>query len=92
MSSAWARGSTRAWRRTRVLVLARDNYRCTLKIEGVCVGAASQAHHLHGRGSACLGCRADLPSHLSAACAPCNLRVGEPKSEGDPGCRPMTRW
>lgn len=95
MSEAWAGGSTRRWRRIRADVLRRDRYRCQLRIPGVCRVDAplfgGHVHHKHGKGR-CAGCAADQPDHLQAACAPCNLHVGEPKSQGDPPCKPMTRW
>lgn len=34
MSRSWAKGSTRAWRRTRAAVLTRDGHRCQLRLDG----------------------------------------------------------
>lgn len=84
MSRSWQGGSTRAWRRTRAAVLARDGYACRLRLDG-CEGTATHVHHTHGRSTT-----GDDPRYLMAACAPCNLRVGEPAP--DPPARPVTRW
>jgi 5-methylcytosine-specific restriction protein A len=37
-------GSTRAWRRTRKIVLERDDYRCQLNYPG-CLGEATEVDH-----------------------------------------------
>ena len=95
MSAGWKGGSTRAWRERRALVLAMARYRCQLRVPGVCVGTSDpmHVHHVHGKGSGCAGCRADRLDHLQAACAPCNLHVGDPtKGLIDPPCEPVTRW
>lgn len=86
MSKAWAKGSTRAWRRTRGLVLARDGYRCRLQLE-VCTGHATHVHHTQGR-----GVTGDDPRYLVAACRACNLAVGDPTKAADPKPEPRTRW
>lgn len=75
MSRAWASGSTRAWRRTRANVLARDGHRCRLKVYGVCTTVATHVHHTIAREIA-----GDDPRHLIAACRACNLHVGDPRS------------
>ncbi len=73
MSTAWAKGSTRAWRRLRARILHRDAYTCQLKLPGVCTGQATQVHHTVGRAIS-----GDDPAYLVAACAPCNLKTGQP--------------
>lgn len=85
MSRSWAGGSTRAWRRIRALVLARDGYRCRLKLPG-CTTVANQVHHTGAR-----EVTGDNPNHLVAACQHCNLAVGDPRSH-DPNPQPRTRW
>lgn len=103
MSKAWASGSTRAWRRIRAQVLARDRYRCRAHADGwcarkpgrhVCTGRADltgphagHAHHTHGR-----GVTGDDPRYLVAACQACNLHIGSPEKHGDPRGRSATRW
>ena len=71
---AWDKGSTRRWRTIRARVLA-DNRggMCTLGVEGVCTGRATHVHHVLGR-----AVTGDDPKYLVAACAACNLHVGEP--------------
>jgi 5-methylcytosine-specific restriction endonuclease McrA len=95
MSQAWSSGSTRAWRTRRALVLARDRYLCQMKTDAICTVRAPLAgghvHHKHGRDSGCVGCAADHPDHLIAACKACNLHAGNP-SRTDPICQPVTRW
>lgn len=96
MSKAWSGGSTRAWRRVRTLVLARDLYRCKLALPGTwttrqgeqrqCRGTANSVHHLDGKA------RGDNPDRMIAACMPCNLKVGEPTRTTNPQGRGMTRW
>lgn len=86
MSLSWAKGSTRAWRRTRALVLVRDGYRCQLKLD-VCTTDATCVHHTAGR-----SVTGDDPNYLVAACEACNLRLGDPSKLGDPPNRPVTRW
>ena len=87
MSHTWSKGSTRAWRRVRVAVLARDGYTCRLKIQGVCATHATHVHHTHGK-----AVTGDDPRYLVAACAPCNLHVGNPTRNPDPQPRPVTKW
>lgn len=90
MSKAWRGGSTSAWRRVRAAVL-RDNLvenegRCVLQVEGVCSGQANTVHHTLGR-----AVTGDDRRYLVAACADCNLHVGEPKHDTPPH-RPVSRW
>jgi len=66
-SSLTSRGSTRAWRRTRAAVLARDGRRCRY-----CGKWANTVDHVvpRARGGT------DQPSNLVAACWPCNRDKG----------------
>ncbi len=73
MSKAWEGGSTRAWRKLRLEILARDNWKCRIRIPEKCTGEATQVHHTLGR-----KVTGDDPAHLESACAPCNRAVGEP--------------
>lgn len=84
MSKAWSKGSTRAWRRTRARVLARDGYRCQLKLRG-CTTIADQVHHKLGKGVS------EDDADLEAACSWCNQSFGDPRAN-DPAPRPSTRW
>lgn len=90
MSKAWRKGSTRAHRRARALVLANNaatnNGRCTLQIPGVCTSTADQAHHTLGK-----AITGDDPRYMVAACAACNQHVGDPTAY-DPPPTPRTRW
>lgn len=86
MSRSWAKGSTRAWRRTRARVLARDGYRCQLRTSPQCVGLADCVHHVAGKAFG------DDLKLLVAACTPCNLKVGDPTKQPDPQPKPRTRW
>lgn len=91
MSRSWAGGSTRRWRKLRAVVLANNRAtnggRCTLAIPGVCTGEATHVHHTLGR-----TVTGDDPAHVVAACAACNLHVGDPAARPDPSPRPITRW
>jgi hypothetical protein len=71
VSKAWEGGSTRAHRKSRALVLARDGYRCQLRIPGVCTTVAHHAHHTLGK-----AVTGDNPEHMVASCEACNLHVG----------------
>lgn len=87
--------STPEYKRKRLACLKRANWRCEIQVPGVCIGAASQADHIHGI--------AQDPHHnaLRAACDPCHkhttARQGSKgksggKSGRDPAPRPRTAW
>lgn len=87
MSHNWQGGSTRAWRKLRAQVLARDGYRCRLNLDG-CLGAAElQVHHTLGRSVS-----GDDPAYLITACGPCNRAAGDPTASPDPVHVPTARW
>lgn len=90
MSSAWAKGSDRRWRKTRAAVLAenlRTNHgRCTLHIRGVCTGQATQVHHVKGR-----SVTGDDLRWLAACCRECNGHIGQP-GKGNPAPKRVSRW
>lgn len=85
MSAAWAKGSTRRWRKTRTMVLRRDSWECQLRLDG-CTYIATCVHHIGGRAAT-----GDDPAHLQAACEHCNLKAGDPRAT-DPRPRTRTRW
>lgn len=84
--------STAEYKRKRLACLRRANWRCEIRIPGVCIGTASQADHIHGIASD--------PHHdfLRAACEPCHKhrtarQGGKGRSGGgDPPARPRTAW
>ncbi len=81
----WAgKGSTRAWRRVRAAVLARDHHRCRLNLNG-CTGTATQVHHIAGKDAG------DDPANLISACPTCNNQAGDPLKH-NPGLKSVTRW
>lgn len=85
-SKTWEKGSTHAWRKVRALVLARDGYRCQLRLEGICTTIADQVHHTVAREIS-----GDDPAHLVSACRACNLAVGNPRAN-DPQPRRQKWW
>jgi len=103
VSRSWDQGSTRAWRRTRAQVLARDGYRCRAHRDGWCNQAPGQhtctevaaltgpdaghAHHTLGR-----SVTGDDPTYIVAACEACNLHIGDPTKHVDPPNKAVTRW
>ncbi len=102
--SAWTKGSTRRWRLIRAYVLSRDGYRCRAHADGWCARSSDRAHTCTGRaelsgphaghahhtkGRAKTG---DNPDHIVAACAACNLHIGDPTVQPDPEPAPRTRW
>lgn len=99
VSRDWAKGSTRRWRQVRALVLARDGYRCRAHADGWCDlapgehacegdGMRTVRHAHHTRGRAVTG---DDPRHIIAACATCNLHIGQP-GRHTPEPRRVSRW
>lgn len=79
MTALTRAGSTRRWRRLRLLVLDRDGWRCQLPVDGggesdvaLCGAWASHVDHITPRA---LG-GTDDPANLRAACRACNLRRG----------------
>ncbi len=79
------------YRRKRDAAMARANWRCEIRIEGICTGVASECDHVDG-------IAAD-PRHLRlrAACKPCHAHVtarqGQPGSrQADPQPVSRTRW
>jgi 5-methylcytosine-specific restriction endonuclease McrA len=86
VSRSWEGGSTTAWRKVRAAVLMRDGGQCRLRTQ-VCIGTATHAHHTLGRAQT-----GDDPAFIIAACAPCNLHVGDPMKAADPPCVSVTRW
>ena len=61
--------NTAAWRRARLKAMRRANWRCEIRIAGVCIGAATQVDHVSGLDND----RNHL--NLRAACAPCHAKV-----------------
>lgn len=88
MTGWGGQGSTRAWRRLRAAVLERDRGLCQLKIANVCVQRSTPMHVHHKLGKA----RGDDPRYLVAACAPCNLHIGDPMRSPDPPVVAITKW
>lgn len=86
MSRQWQGGSTRAWRRTRALVLQRDGGVCRVRIEGVCTHVATCVHHTRGR-----AVTGDDPRFLVASCAQCNRAVGDP-TRTNPQPKRISKW
>lgn len=80
----WPNGSTREWRATRLRVLERDGYICQLQIPEKCIGTATHAHHTQDRDIV-----GDDERYIVAACAPCNIHVGDPTLD-DP--EPLPDW
>lgn len=99
MSKSWGRGSTRAWRRTRALVLLRDAGRgCRAHRDGWCNQVTRPSSHActdtqdcvhHTLGKARTG---DDPRHMVASCTACNLHIGDPTTHNDPPNKAVTRW
>lgn len=85
MSKAWAGGTGGQWRKTRLMVLNRDNWRCQLQLDG-CQGRANTVHHTKPRRIV-----GDNPAHLVAACGHCNYTTGDP-TRHDPPISRRTQW
>jgi hypothetical protein len=84
-SQWWKGGSTRAWRKVRLAVLNRDQWRCQLQIPGICTTRATHVHHVRGKQ------HGDDPAYLLSSCQACNLHIGDPeRMEADPDPRPST--
>lgn len=86
--------NTAEYKRARTACLKQANWRCEIRIAGVCIGAASQADHAtqlandpHHRTlrAACVECH-KVVTHQQAAAA----RKNRPR--GDPAPQPRTAW
>ncbi len=99
MSEAWAGGSTRAWRKIRREVLARDRargWKCRAHQDGwcrrantrthSCEGFMTQVHHVRGKR------HGDDPRYLVGSCVACNAAIGDPGVAVDPDNRPVSTW
>lgn len=83
---------TAAYHRARRECMRRARWRCEIRIEGVCIGSASEADHQAGI--------ANDPHHrtLRAACKPCHRVVTQRQSNAgrkpaaDPKPQPRTDW
>jgi 5-methylcytosine-specific restriction protein A len=72
MASALSkRGSTTRWRTLRAQILARDGYRCQLRLPG-CLGEATEVDHIQTRHNG----GGDQPHNLRASCEKCNGNRG----------------
>ena len=91
-------GSTRRQQNQRKAILLRNQVEnggaCTLALPGEwpvwggvarCAGIADCVHHVKGR-----KVTGDDPRYLTAACTPCNAKIGEPVV--DPAPTPLTPW
>lgn len=88
MSKAWSGGSDSRWRAFRLTILERDRWTCTLREAG-CTGRAQHVHHLIplARG----GAKYD-PHNCAAACAACNMALGDTPPAPQPEPRPSSAW
>jgi len=90
MSKAWARGSTRAWRKLRAQILAHNlvnnGGKCKANIAGTCTTQATQVHHVLGKAAG------DDPRYLQAVCAECNKAIGDPNAGRQPAPRIIDAW
>jgi hypothetical protein len=68
------------------MVLDRDGHECKMRIPGICTGEATHVHHTQGR-----AVTGDDPRHLVAACAACNLHIGDPRKH-NPQPRRVSKW
>ena len=87
----WAHsGSTPAWRRVRLLVLARDGWQCQIKGPR-CTGTADTVDHIVPLADG--GPMYDL-GNLRAACARCNYgrRTTTPTTPASTNVETRTRW
>lgn len=98
-SQHWGKGSTTKWRKIRAQVLTRDSYRCQLRLAPKCDctlpdckrfhGCTTRAdcvHHLDGKANG------DDPNRCVASCTGCNLQIGDPTKDTDPGISVRTVW
>jgi 5-methylcytosine-specific restriction protein A len=64
-----SRSADAKWRKTRKLVLKRDNHRCQIRYVGQCIGVATEVDHITPVAEG----GTDSPSNLQASCRPCHL-------------------
>jgi hypothetical protein len=96
---SWQGGSTRQWRIIRAAILQRDRtLGCRAHRDGWCTRAnrpgphtctdvGEHAHHTLGRART-----GDDPRFIVAACAACNLFIGDPAAATDPPAVPVSQW
>jgi 5-methylcytosine-specific restriction endonuclease McrA len=80
------------WRHARDAHLRKTGWQCEIRMEGVCIGSATEVDHVHGA--------ENDPGHrfLRAACEPCHAKVtaqqggGYRKGPADPQPRQGTVW
>ena len=80
------------WRRVRDAHLRKVGWRCEIRLEGVCIGAATQVDHIEQA--------ENDPNHraIRAACEPCHKKVtaqqggGYRRGPSDPQPRQGTKW
>lgn len=72
------RYASRRWKETRLLILRRDNWTCTIRQSTRCRGTANEVDHIISP-NPYLGA-GDFwdPANLRAACAPCNNERNNP--------------
>jgi 5-methylcytosine-specific restriction endonuclease McrA len=88
MSEAWKAGSDTKWRRFRLTILERDQWRCTLQLAG-CTTAATHVDHIQPLSKG--GDKYD-PSNCRASCRTCNLKRGDSGTIEQPEPRPVSTW
>jgi 5-methylcytosine-specific restriction protein A len=84
------------YRRNREEAMRRANWRCQLRLEGICIGAAAECDHIVAVAD---GGSNDV-SNRRAACRPCHrARTAQQGGGyrvncggGDPACTPRTAW
>lgn len=85
--------NTAEYKRARLACLKRARWRCEIRIQGVCIGAASEADHEDQLDN-------DPQHHkLRAACKPCHARVtalqgraAQGSKKQDPAPQPREQW
>jgi 5-methylcytosine-specific restriction endonuclease McrA len=88
--SRWSTPDVTAWRRLRAFVLRRDNFRCQLRVPGVCRGVADTVDHLDPPS---LGHpQIPPPDRLTSSCRPCNASKSNRQRAIESPHAPLTNW
>jgi 5-methylcytosine-specific restriction endonuclease McrA len=91
-SGPWDKGSTREYRKRRLLVLQRDRWICQICHKSIDPNlkmphpGSATVHHTIGKRYG------DQMEQMVAAHWLCNLKIGEPGTRGDPAPVGVTRW
>ena len=94
MSESWRRnggGDTR-WQKFRLVILARDGYKCTIRAKGCTTEAPIMGGHVDHIMPLSMGGQKYDPSNCRAACRHCNLTRAKLEVKYSPEHKSISTW